>query len=206
MSNGKVLLSPLEKTADSKSEVYAGLIAIGLWFALFAAGSFIGTQLHRATLAGEAGLGEKLQALIVVLFCYTATNVAMLCCVASVLGGIFRRMRSRQRQRLLSPSLLVLLLSLVLQGFVVYLVMGSGILSFGGWEHFFDNPSRDQYLRLASTCSLISLMIGYSPGLFNSLMGRLEIWAQQGVAIGAAAPSAHAPHEMVKSFNSTSAK
>jgi hypothetical protein len=107
----------------------------------------------------------------------------MLCCVASVLGGIFRRMRERQRQRLLSPSTPVLVLMLVLQGFVVYLVIVSGVVSFGGWSHFFDAPTQEQYLRLAATCSLISLVIGYSPGLFNSMMGKLEKWAQQGAAL-----------------------
>jgi hypothetical protein len=168
-----------EGPADSKAEVFAGLIAMCIWFALFVAGTFIGTKPYRETLAGQADVGQKLQALFITLFCYTATNIAMLCCIASVLGGIFRRMRERQRQRLLVPSLLVLLLSLILQGFVVYLVIASGVISFGGWDHFLDNPSQDQYLRLAATCSLISLVIGYSPGLFNSLMGRLEKWVQQ---------------------------
>jgi hypothetical protein len=99
--------------------------------------------------------------------------------VASILGGIFRRMRERERQRVLRPSLFVLLLSLILQGFVVYLVMVSGVISFGGWDHFLDAPTQDQYMRLAATCSLISLVIGYSPGLFNSLMGRLEKWVRE---------------------------
>jgi hypothetical protein len=174
--------SPTQQTADSKGEVFAGLITICVWFTLYVAGTFIGTKPYRDTLAGEAGLGEKLQALVAVLFCYTATNIAILCCTASVLGGIFRRMRERQRQRLLSPSLIVLLLSLILQGFVVYLVMVSGVISFGSWAHFLDAPTQEQYMRLAATSSLISLMIGYSPGLFNSLMGRLENWAREGIS------------------------
>jgi hypothetical protein len=177
--------SPAEGSSGSRAEVIAGLVAIGLWFALFVAGTFVGTQTYRDTLAREASTGEKLKAFSIVLFCYTATNVAFLCCIASILGGIFRRMRERQRQRSLPPSLLVLLLSLILQGFVVYLVMVSGVISFGGFEHFLDAPTQDQYLRLAATASLVSLMIGYSPGLFNSLMGRLEKWVQgQGVSQG----------------------
>ena len=179
MSEATTTPAPAEGSADSKAEVLAGLVSIGIWFALFVAGTFIGTKPYRETLAGQADVGQKLQALFVVLFCYTATNVALLCCIASVLGGIFRRMRERQRQRLLVPSLLVLLLSLILQGFVVYLVIVSGVISFAGWDHFLDAPTQDQYLRLAATCSLISLVIGYSPGLFNSLMGRLEKWVQQ---------------------------
>ena len=119
----------------------AGLVSIGIWFALFVAGTFIGTKPYRETLAGQADVGQKLQALFVVLFCYTATNVALLCCIASVLGGIFRRMRERQRQRLLVPSLLVLLLSLILQGFVVYLVIVSGVISFAGWDQFLNAPT-----------------------------------------------------------------
>ncbi len=44
MSNTKALSPPVEKTADSKSEVFAGLIAICVWFALFVVGTFIATQ------------------------------------------------------------------------------------------------------------------------------------------------------------------
>lgn len=198
MSDANAVVPSSVGTAGSNTEVCAGLMAMCLWFGLFVAGTFIGTKNDRQTLAGEASAGEKAQALLVVLFCYTPTNAAMLCCIASVLGGIFRRMRSRQRQRLLCPSLSVLLLSLLFQGFVVYLVMASGILSFGGWDHFFEHPNRDQYLRLAATSSLISLMIGYSPGLFNSLMGRLETWAQQGIAHRGTAPAAHAPRQVAE--------
>jgi hypothetical protein len=184
-SSSEVKATPAraEETADSKAEVVAGLIAFCVWFALFVVGTFIGTKPYRDLLAaGNASAGEQLLALLVVLFCYTATNVALLCCIASILGGIFRRMRERERQRVVRPSLFVLLLSLILQGFVVYLVVASGIISFGGWDHFLDAPTQDQYMRLAATCSLISLMIGYSPGLFNSLMGRLEKWVREPVA------------------------
>jgi hypothetical protein len=174
-------------TADSKAEVVAGLCAISIWFALFAAGTFVGTKSYRDTLAGDAGIGAKVPALIAVLFCYTATNAALLCCTASVLGGTFRRMRERQRKRLLAPSVHVLILSLVLQGFIVYLVMVSGVVSFGGWDHFLGAPTQEQYMRMAATSSLISFMIGFSPGLFNSLMGRLEKWAQEGISVRAGA-------------------
>jgi uncharacterized membrane protein len=194
MSDVKATSTQAEGTADSKAEVFAGLICFCVWFALFVAGTFIGTKPYRDTLAGDAGVGEKLQALIVVLFCYTATNIALLCCIASILGGIFRRMRERQRQRLRSPSLLVLLLSLILQGFVVYLVMVTGVVSFGGSDHFLENPTQEQYMRLAAASSLISLVIGYSPGLFNSLMGRLEKWAQER---GASREANGAPSEKV---------
>jgi hypothetical protein len=187
MSDVQTVPSPDEGTADSRSEVIAGVIAICIWLAIFAAGILVGSKPYRDTLNSNAPFGEKLSAFIVVLFCYTATNAAILCCIASVLGGIFRRMRERQRQRLRYPSLLVLLLSLTLQGFVVYLVMVSGVISFGGWDHFVESPTQEQYLRLAATGSLISLMVGYSPGLFNSLMGRLEKWVQQGAASGSAA-------------------
>ncbi len=107
------------------------------------------------------------------LFCYTATNIAMLCCTASILGGILRRIREQRRGR--TPiQITTMLLSMCLQGIIVYLVMISGIISFAGWNPFIDSPDQNQYMRLAGTSSLISIMIGYSPGLFNSLLGKLE--------------------------------
>jgi uncharacterized membrane protein len=182
MSGPQPRPTPAPVASNSNAEIFAGIVSICLWFALFVAGTFIGTPPYREILTGEAEVGDKLWAFIVVLFCYTATNAALLCCLASVLGGIFRRMRNPQREQKNTPSLFVLLFSLVLQGFVVYLVMVAGVISFGGWEHFLDAPTREQYMRLAATSSLISLMIGYSPSLFNNLIRKLEKWTQEGTS------------------------
>lgn len=208
MSDANAMSSPAKGRANSTAEVFAGAIALCVWFTLFVIGYNIQAKPYQTVLLSNADIARKLHAFLAVLFCYTPTNAAMLCCVASVCGGIFRRMLERQRQRLLSPSLPVLLLSLVFQGFVVYLVMASGIISFGGWDHFFDHPdpTQGQYVQLAVTCSLISLILGYSPGLFISFMGRLEKWLPQGVALQGAAPDAPASREVVEAVASTSAK
>lgn len=193
--------SPREATANPKAETLAGLIALCVWFALFIAGFSVDSKPYRDTLASEAGGGEKILAFVIVIFCYTITNGAMLCCAASVMGSIFRRMRARHRP--LSPSLPVLLISSVFQGFVVYLVMTLGILSFAVGEPHLGHPKHHQYVQMALTSSLISLMIGYSPGLFNSLMGQLEKWAAQGIPNRGAEPSMKPSHEVAESVGAS---
>jgi hypothetical protein len=167
-----------------RSEAIAGVVAIVLWFALFVGGTNIGTKPDREILAGNvpSTIGEKVGAAITVLFCYTATNIAMLCCTAAALGGLLRRYRQTDRHpdRPLQPaSLFVLMLTFVLQGFIIYLVMVAGAISFVGWGQFVESPTQDQYIRLAAAASLVSLMIGYSPGLFNNLIKRLEKWTAE---------------------------
>lgn len=159
-------------------EVLAGLISLATWFALLIAGSFIGTEPERAKLAGDGPLVEKVLALAVILFCYTGTNIALLCCLASVMGGLFRRQREEARGRTETTLFPVLILSMVFQGFLIYLVIVAGVIAFGGWRGFVSEPQQDQYIRLAATASLISFMVGYSPSLFNNLLRRLERWLE----------------------------
>lgn len=190
MSDAKALSSPMEGTANSTVEVFAGLIALCVWLALFIDGKT------------KTPAGEDSQERIAVLFRHPTTNVAMLCCVASVLGGVFRRMQTKVRRRLIFPSLLIL----VLQGFVVYLFIATVIISHGGWDNFSQNPAHEKYIQHAATCSLISWMIGYSPGLFNSLMGRLEKWLQQIVALQGAAPTPKALRDLAENVGPASMK
>ena len=176
-------------TSNPTTEAIASFVAMCLWLGIFALGTFIGTKPYRDTLAGDVAFVSKAWAFLVILVCYTATNTAMLCSIAAVMGGLFRRMKEQRKRPLISPSLLVLLFSHLLQGFIVYLLMVSGVVSFGGLEHFLDAPTQEQYLRLAATMSLVSFVIGYSPGVLNRLMDKLEKWAQMGT-VGQTAPEA----------------
>jgi len=60
---------------------------------LFAAGNIIGTQPFRDRLSSPGDILTACKLWFVVLTCYTSTNVAILCCVASYLGTLGRRAR-----------------------------------------------------------------------------------------------------------------
>jgi hypothetical protein len=100
--------------------------------------------------------------------------VAILCCIASILGGLFRRVRERLQGKSVPTSMPILLFSLALQGFVIYLVVVSGVISFSGGYAFLSSPSQDQYMRLAATVSLFSFVAGYSPTAIIALLARIE--------------------------------
>jgi hypothetical protein len=155
-------------------EGLTGTVAFGLWLVLYLAGSLVGTGPAREQLMAGTSPLETLWLLGLILFCYTATNVAILCCIASILGGLFRRVRERLQGKSVPTSMPILLFSLALQGFVIYLVVVSGVISFSGGYAFLSSPSQDQYMRLAATVSLFSFVAGYSPTAIIALLARIE--------------------------------
>lgn len=165
-------------------EALAGSIVFGLWFVLYAAGTLVGTGPAREQVMAGASPLETIWLLTLILLCYTATNVAILCIIASILGGLFRRVREGLQGRPAPASIPSLLLALGLQGFVIYLVIVSGVISFSGGSAFLSSPSQDQYMRLAATASLFSFVVGSSPTAIVTLLARLER------LIGAGAPRA----------------
>ncbi|QDV39011.1 hypothetical protein [Tautonia plasticadhaerens] len=164
-------------------EALAGTVVFGLWFLLYAAGALVGTGPARERVMAGAPPLEAIRLLTLILLCYTATNVAILCIIGSQLGGLFRRVREGLQGRPTPTSMPSLMFALGLQGFVIYLVIVSGVISFSGGYAFLSSPNQDQYMRLAATASLFSFVVGYSPTAIVALLARLER------LLGAGAPS-----------------
>jgi hypothetical protein len=138
-----------------------GIIVIGLWLLLYTGGTVVGTQQYRDIInQGTDDYFTLLKAWSAVFCFYTLSNVAMLCCLASIIGGICREPRDGR------------ILVLAANGLFIYLILISGLLLLG--TNPFENLNQAQYTRLAGTYSLFSFMIGYNPKMLSKLAGKLE--------------------------------
>jgi hypothetical protein len=134
------------------------LITIFLWLALYTGGVVVGTSKYREIINNSSNIFDIASSCLIVFLFYTLSNVAILCCLASMIGGICRGSNS--------------LLALAANGLFIYLILISGLLLLGTSP--FDNLNQAQYTRLAGTASLFAFICGYSPGMLGKLVNRIE--------------------------------
>jgi len=168
-------------------EVLISVSSLGAWLLLFTAGLIIPSSPYREQLANPAHAMTVLQIFgnwFVVVTCYTLTNVALLCCTASLLGAAGRRARLERVDEHQEDGISNPYVSAMIRGFFVFLVLLSGVLIL--LEKPFDAPSQEQYLRLAGFVSLLSFLVGYNPHLFARLLKRIAdlVEGQAGNGVG----------------------
>jgi hypothetical protein len=155
-----------------RGALVTGTIMVFLWIGIFAAGTIISSQPFREALDGKAELGivGAIKAWLIVITCYTVTNVAILCCLSSVLGGLYRYSSRKDSDTDVEFVPRMKVLPYLIQGFVIYLSLVSGLLLLG--EGPFMNLSPDKYLRLAGSASFLSFISGYDPRMLIRMMER----------------------------------
>jgi len=141
-------------------EKIIGTLVILAWLILYCGGVVMGTQPYRDAINKSGDIFQIIIAWIITFLFYTLSNVAILCCLASIIGGICNRAKD-------TPILI-----LAANGLFIYLILISGLLLLGTSP--FDNISQAQYTRLAGTSSLFSFMIGYNPKMLSRLIAKLE--------------------------------
>jgi hypothetical protein len=165
--------SLLQRVRPKEIAVVAG--ALLAWGLLFVAGFVINSGPFRDALTSGAVLTglQRLKYWFIILTTFTLTNVAILCCLAAVIGAAGRRLRlgltdddfGRLDE---TPNLYA---AAVVAGFFVYLVAISGVLVLV--EQPFSALSPDRYTRLAGLISLLSFLAGYSPKMLAQFLGRI---------------------------------
>jgi hypothetical protein len=176
------------RTRLHPGELLFGLCILLLWIGFFSAGLSIPTAELRKDLAKpELDLPTKLQYSLIVMCCYTVTNLLFLSCLAALLGSMMCRWRVREKTPVPGDGSAEervpydgkrLYLSAALRGFFIYLIGISGLLLFST-EAAVENTGFAQYIRLAGIISVISFAAGYEPTLSNRLMGRVTDFAHQ---------------------------
>lgn len=159
----------------SGKAITVGTAALVVWVFLFAGGILIASAPFREKLNSQTvmSLIEMIKTWAVVITSWTVTNVAILCCLSSLLGGFYRQCAKRQIPKQSdSHTTEVRFFPYLIQGFVVYLLLLSGLLLLG--EAPFQVLSQDKYIRLASSASLFSFLVGYDPRIFIRLLERIE--------------------------------
>jgi len=119
----------------------------------FAAGTMVasGPYLKRLSHLDDLGLGQAVATCILVFASYTVTNVAVLCSMSSLLGGLYRRATKGP-----GDSISMYCLPYLIQGFVVFLLLISGMLLIS--EDPFTGVTQSKYIRLAGSASLLSFV------------------------------------------------
>lgn len=94
---------------------------------------------------------------------YTVTNVAILCCLAGLLGSISRRLLGDNGHRRPEP-----IFAGLTRGLVIYFMFLAGV--FIAVNEPFANPTQDAYARLAGTLAVPAFLVGYVPHFFQRMI------------------------------------
>lgn len=175
-----------------------GVLGMMVWLSLFAAGLLLDSKPYRKAIEGALKANQPVSAEHVLLaaLLFTPTNVALLSVLAGFLGGCAsvlndrnllqhemqqaqaggdaaRASRLERRIRFMGESPIVSMM----RGFVVYLAIISGI--FLVISNPFENPTMDQFIRLAGLFSVVAFMMGYDPTRFEELLEKLSSVGQK---------------------------
>jgi hypothetical protein len=194
------------------SAALGGLIATALWIGMFTVGLSVPSQPFRDGLLGLAGSPapgaypvnggwDAMYALFIIAFSYTPTNLAMLCCLAALVGCLAYTATNQftTPQKPASDPVLVSTdvmptarppgltthghhedtaaiplrptISAITWGFFIYLFIISGTLL--AVQNPFASTTPDQYLRLAGTASLLAFVVGWRPELITRLVSQV---------------------------------
>jgi hypothetical protein len=174
-------LAERHKGVPAGWEIGFGFALILGWVVLFAAGSFIPTAKFRADLLDgwtQEGFGAWVLDWLIVIGCYTVTNILFLALLSACLGCMTCRWRVSAKvdnlmQFYSGLSARRCYLAALLRGFFVYLMIISGLLILGT-EETVVNTAFAQYLRVAGITSVFGFMVGYDPRIAYRLMGKVN--------------------------------
>ena len=161
-----------------------GVVCRVVLILLFAIGSLVASEPYRQALAGAGAENVPLPRLaviqysLIVLTSYTVTNVAILCVLSSMLGGLYSGSTRGEDGENSGAVITIRLLPYLIQGFVIFLLLISGLFLLG--EEPFANLTQNRYIRMAGTASLLSFAAGYKPRIFYKWLERFdEVTAQR---------------------------
>lgn len=141
-----------------------------LWLVVFLPGLTISSMPYRTALQQSI----TLENLFMTLVTYTVTNVAILCCIAGVIGAMTKDMYEivttrhvdKNSGRIKKSTGLVL--AGVLRSFLIYILFLSGV--YLATNAPFENTTPQQYVRVAGLISVFAFLVGYDPKLFTKIV------------------------------------
>jgi hypothetical protein len=155
-----------------------GILLLLVWTVVFSIGVIFPSKTYltemRAAATGQAELSgvQMLGRLTAFLLSYTATNAAILTCLAAWLGELGRRTRidgDDPEGRLQRGDYV----AAVMRGFFGYLAMISGFVVLGSGIKLLTDPQQEEYIRLSAFVSLLGFLAGFSPIIFRGIEDRL---------------------------------
>ncbi|MBN1482489.1 hypothetical protein EH223_10630 [candidate division KSB1 bacterium] len=147
-----------------------GIASVFLWLVVFLPGLTISSMPYRAALQQSI----TFENLFMTLLTYTVTNVAILCCIAGMIGAMTRDMYERVTERRADKSSARakksagLVIAGVLRSFLIYILFLSGV--YLATNAPFENTTPQQYVRVAGLISVFAFLVGYDPKLFTKIV------------------------------------
>ncbi|MCI0513090.1 hypothetical protein L0128_07765 [candidate division KSB1 bacterium] len=153
-----------------------GTVSIISWLLLFVPGLLIASKPYRDAI--EAGV-FSFSNFGMVLVTYTITNVALLCCLASIVGAATRVLVSIKegenggglpKARQGNTETIVAIFAGLLRGFLIYLFFLAGV--YLSTNTPFSATTPEQYARMAGTVSVMSFLVNYEPTFLKSFIAK----------------------------------
>lgn len=150
----------------------AGIVAVILWLGIFLLGLMINSQPYR----DKVGAGSwDFFDIWMVFVTYTVTNVAILCCLAGIIGStsnLFLILKKKAKNgeypdgeyNTSNP-----IFAGILRGFLIYILFLAGV--YAGASDPFAMTTAEQYARMAGTVTLLSFIISFEPSFLRSIIG-----------------------------------
>lgn len=171
------------------SEVVIGVSTIFLWVCFFLAGIVVETASIRELVSKRqmSSITEGVGAWFILLTSYTVTNFAILSCLAAIIGKFSRRSLSFETASLngLAPAptatfreVMVFYSVATARGFVIYLMLTGGLILLT--TSAVTESSTEEYIKLASTLSIMAFMAGYDAEIFMRAIDRITTFSIEG--------------------------
>ena len=169
------------------------IVCLIAWTALFSAGILVNSQPYRQSIKDAVVVKDWddfswnyttyiALSWIVVVTCYTPTNIAILCSVAGLLGTLGDHVKLGADSQGRDPSDRTHpFISSLVRSFFVYIVLISGVFILaadpfpdptleGSSITYTESALRELYIRLAGIVSLASFAVSYDPMLFTTTL------------------------------------
>ena len=172
------------------------IVCLMAWTALFSTGILVNSQPYRQSIKDASVVKNWSDfswnyttyiafSWIVVVTCYTPTNIAILCSISGLLGALGDQVKLGEDSQGRDPSDQTHpFLSSVVRSFFVYIVLISGVFILaadpfpdptleGSSITYTESALREQYIRLAGIVSLASFAVSYDPKLFTTTLMKI---------------------------------
>ena len=185
-----------KKGAGKGGMTIAIIVCLMAWTALFSAGILVNSQPYRQSIKdaiivkywSDISWSYTIyiaSSWIVVVTCYTPTNIAILCSISGLLGALGDQVRLGADSQGRNPSDQTHpFVSSLVRSFFVYIVLISGVFILaadpfpdstleGSSVTYTESALRELYIRLAGIISLASFAVSYDPKLFTTTLMKI---------------------------------
>ncbi len=159
----------------SLKHIFFGVLAAFLWLLFFTLGLLVPTSGSLAALDLETfTISEFALRMLIIVTCWTITNIGFLTCYAAYVGEFARFIRVTEKERN-SPTTTIQVSfgRAVVRGFLIYLLVIGGLILTTTDSML--QPAQDTYFRLAGIMSLTGFVTGYYPDMFARFMSRVVV-------------------------------